>query len=59
MSPQGNAVEVDAAGVLNEAIEDGVADDVMAVIDGELTGDEGGVLAVSVLEHFEKVSALG
>jgi len=51
-------------GVMNEAIEDGiteggVADDVMPVIDGELAGDECRALSVTVLEHFEEISAFG
>ena len=51
-------------GVMDESIEDGVAEggvanDVVPVIDGKLTSDEGGALSVSVLEHFEEISAFG
>jgi len=51
-------------GMMDEPIEDGiaeggVADNVMPVIDRELTGDEGGTSAVAVLEHFEEISAFG
>ena len=45
-----------------EPIEDsvakgGVADDIVPVLDGELTGDEGCSTRVAVLEDFEEVSA--
>ena len=39
--------------VVNEPVEDGVADDVMPVVDGQLAGDEGCATSVSVLEKFE------
>jgi len=49
--------------VVNETVEDGVAeggiaDDVMPVLDGELTGDEGRTASVAVFEDIEKVAAL-
>ena len=54
----------DPVGVVNETVEDGVAeggiaDDVMPVLDGELTGDEGRASSVAVFEDIEKVTALG
>jgi hypothetical protein len=53
----------DAMSVMNEAIEDGVAeggiaDDIMPVLDGELAGDESRAPAVSVFEYIEEVTAL-
>ena len=53
---------MDGVGVVHEPIEDsitegGVADDIVPVLDGELTGDEGGSARVAVLEDFEEVSA--
>ncbi len=45
--PHGLSIEIDAIGVMDEAIEDGVgqcgvADELVPVIDGELAGDESG-----------------
>jgi len=47
---------------VNEAVEygvsdGGVSDGLMPLIDGELAGDDGGCLAVSILEGFEQVAA--
>jgi hypothetical protein len=58
-SSHGTSFELDAVGVVNEAIQDGigeggVGDVVMPVIDGELAGHEGGAGAVSFLDDFEK-----
>src|ERR1035438_7406955 len=57
------AGEVEAVGVVNEAVEDGVgegriADDVAPLIDRDLAGDEGGAPSVAVLEDLEQVDAL-
>jgi len=50
-------------GLVDQAIEDrvgkgGVADAVVPVLEGELTGHEGGAAAVAVFEDFEQVAAL-
>ena len=45
--------------VVYEAVEDGVAYDVMPVIERELACDECGLSAVAVLEHLEQISAFG
>jgi RHS repeat-associated protein len=49
-------------GLVDQTVEDrvgkgGVADAVVPVLDGELTGHEGGAAAVAVLEDFEQVAA--
>ena len=45
-----------------EPIEDGVAEggiayDIVPVLEGELTGDEGGSASVAVLEDFQQISS--
>lgn len=51
-------------GIVDQPVEDGVgkcrvvADDFVPVIDGHLTGNDGGGFAIAVLEHFEQVDAL-
>ena len=57
----GGAFEGDAVGVVDEAIEDGVgeggvADGFMAVLEGELAGDQGGLTAGPVLDDLEEVA---
>ena len=56
----GLADEIDAVGVVDEPIEDGVgvggvADEGVPVGDGDLAGDEGGFAAVTVFEDFQQV----
>ncbi len=62
VSPQGFAGEIDAVGVVDEAVEDGVgiggvADKAMPVGDRDLAGDESGFAPVAVFEDFQKVMA--
>ena len=62
--PHGSSFQSDPVGVVDESIEDrvrecGVADDVVPVLERQLTGDEGGAAGVAVLEHFEHVASLG
>ncbi len=50
-------------GVMNQAVEDGVgdggiADVLMPVFDGKLTGQDGRTGAVAVFDHFQEVSSL-
>ncbi len=45
--------------IKDSVAEGGVADDVVPVLDGELTGDEGGTTRVAVFKDFEEVSAFG
>ena len=59
---QGLAGEVEAVGVVDEAVEDGVgvggvADEGVPVGDGELAGDEGGSSAVAIFEDFQQIVA--
>jgi hypothetical protein len=59
-SPQAFAGEIDAVGVMDQAIEDrigvgGVADQRVPLIDGKLAGDDGGAAAVAVLEDLQEV----
>jgi hypothetical protein len=54
--------ELEAVGVVDEAIENGVGDrgvpnGSMPGIHGELTCDDGGCAAVAVLEDFEQIAA--
>ena len=56
----GLAVELDAVGVVNDAIEDGVgvgglADEVVPCVDRRLAGADGGAAAVALLNDFEEV----
>lgn len=49
---------------MNETVEyrvaeGAIADDVMPVLDGDLTGNEGRAATVAVFENIEKVTALG
>ena len=50
-------------GVMDEAIHDGVrqgriAHGLMPFVDGDLRGDEGGAVAVTVFEELEEIEAL-
>ncbi len=50
----GSSFERDAVGVVEQAVEDGVAEggiayDLMPVVDGDLAVDEGGLSSVSVV----------
>jgi hypothetical protein len=61
-SPHALAVEVDAVGVVDQAVEDGVgvggiADRRVPLIDGELAGDDGGGVALAILEDLQEVVA--
>jgi hypothetical protein len=54
------AGEVEAVGVVDQAIEDGigvgrVADQLMPAVDRQLAGDNGGAAAVAVIEDLQKV----
>jgi hypothetical protein len=60
--PEAVAGEVEAVGVVDEAVEDGVgvgwvADHGVPILDGELTGDDGRAATVAFLEDFEEVVA--
>ena len=62
MTSHRRSFEMDGVGMVYEPIKDGiaeggVADDIVPVLDGELTGDEGCSTRVAVLEDFEEVSA--
>lgn len=48
---------------MHEAVEDGIGhggigDEFMPLTDWELTGDEGGTLALAIIEDFEQVPVL-
>src|SRR5258707_280386 len=55
--------EVDAVGVVDEAIEDcvgdgGVADDFVPAVDGQLAGDDDRASFISVLDNLKQITAL-
>ena len=59
----GLSFQMDAVSVVDEAVEDGVAegwiaDDLMPVIDRHLGGDERGSVAMSVIEQLEQIATL-
>src|SRR5258708_10607287 len=61
-SSQAFPVEVNPVGVMDQAVEDsvgvgGVADQWVPLIDGDLAGDDGGAVAVAVLEDLQEVVA--
>ena len=61
-SSQALAVEIDPVGVMDQAVEDGVgvggvADQRVPLIDGKLAGDDGGAVAVAILEDLQEVVA--
>src|SRR6202022_4938353 len=61
-SRQAFPVEVNPVGVMDQAVEDsvgvgGVADQCVPLIDGDLAGDDGGAVAVTVLEDPQEVVA--
>ena len=63
-APHGRALERVGVGMMDQAIQDGIAeggfaDDFMPVLQGELAGDQGGLPAMSILEDFEEIAALG
>src|SRR5437763_14155361 len=60
---QAVAAELQAVGVVNNAIEDGVgegglADQIVPAVDRDLAGDQGGAAAVAVFDDFQHVTAL-
>ena len=60
---QALAGQLDAIGVMDESIEDGVgdggiADDFVPAVDGDLTGDDGRSALKSVLHDLEKIAPL-
>ncbi len=57
------AVELDAVGVVDDAIEDGVgqggiADDLVPALDRQLAGDQQRAGVVAVLDDLEQIAAL-
>ena len=64
MLAQAVAVELDAVGVVDDAVEDGVgqcrvADDLVPALDRQLAGDQQRAGVVAVLDDFEQVGGLG
>src|SRR6266446_3046596 len=60
---QAVALELEAMGVVNDPVEDGVgegrlADQLMPAVDRDLAGDQGGAAAVAVFDDFQHVVAL-
>ena len=48
---------------MNQTVQDGIgqrwiSDEIMPVVDGELTGDEGRLQSVPVIEDFEQISSM-
>src|SRR6266700_1188030 len=61
-SSQAVAGEIDAVGVVDEAVEDGVgigriADDLVPFIDGDLAGEDGRAAAVAFFEVLVEIAA--
>ena len=59
-SPHGSALESDAVGIVQQTVEDGVAegeiaDDIVPVLDRDLAGEQGATAGVAVVEDFEEV----
>ncbi len=60
---EGLAFEFQPIGVMHQAIQNGighggVGDDRMPLADGELAGDEGGPLALPIIEDFQQIAVL-
>ena len=58
--PHEGSFQVDAVGAMNQAVEDGVgdggiADALMPVSDGELTGQDGRTGATAVFDHLQEI----
>ena len=56
--------ELKAVSVVNEAIQDGVAeggvaDNVVPMFDGDLAGDDGGGATVAIIKDLQKVAPFG
>ncbi len=56
--------ELKAVSVVNEAIQDGVAeggvaDNFVPMFDGDLAGDDGGGATVAIIEDLQKVAPFG
>ena len=63
LAAQRVALELDAMGVVDDAVEDCVgdgrlADHVVPPIDRDLAGDEGCAMAIAVLDDLQQVTAL-
>jgi hypothetical protein len=57
------AGQIDAIGVVNDAVEDGVGergnpDQVMPAVHGNLAGDDERALVVAILDDFEQIARL-
>ncbi|MBB5049969.1 hypothetical protein HNR60_004754 [Rhodopseudomonas rhenobacensis] len=57
------SAELEAVGIVNEAVQDGVAqcwvaDDGVPLIDWDLADDDGGGATVAIIEDLEKVALL-
>lgn len=44
---------------MDQTVQDGIADDFMPVLQGELAGDQGGLPTMPILEDFEEIPTLG
>jgi len=60
LAPQGLAGKLDALGVVDEAVEDGIgvsgiADHLVPFIDRQLAGDDGGTVAVALFENLKEI----
>ena len=58
----GFALEIELVGVVDEPVEDGVGqrgigNPVVPVLDGELGGDDGGFLLVTIVKDFKQISS--
>jgi hypothetical protein len=54
------AAEIDAVGIVDSAIEDGIgiggiADEFMPFVDGDLAGDDGGSSAIAFFKYLEEI----
>src|SRR5829696_4389304 len=63
LSAQRIALELEAMGIMDDAVEDGVgdgrfADDVVPTIDRDLAGDEGGAAAAALLDDLQEIAPL-
>jgi hypothetical protein len=59
----GFSFQIDLVSVVNQAIHDGIGqggitDDVMSLIQWQLTGDDGGAAVITVFEDFQQITAL-
>ena len=63
MFAQRLALEFDSVGIVHQAVQNGIghrriSNDFVPLLNGKLAGDEGGALALAIIEDFQQIAIL-